>query len=68
MAFSDEGIKRSIRCSGPRQTHSAGTLTLIHAPADARAQSVTKTTQPSGFTGRLGSPTGPGNALEGFCR
>lgn len=63
MAFNVDGIKRPIRRGGQRQTRSAGTLTLLHATGPMQERSPwTETTQPSGFNGRLGSPTAPGNA------
>jgi len=67
MPFNDDGIKRSIRRGGQRQTRSAGTLTLFHATGPMQERSPwTETTWPSGFNGRLGLADGPGNARKGF--
>jgi hypothetical protein len=39
MPFNDDGIKRSIRRGGRRQTRSAATLTLFHATGPMQERS-----------------------------
>jgi len=68
MAFSDDGIKRPRRRAALRQTRSAGTLTMFHAAGRCKSAGRVQDGQPSEFTGRLGSRTGLGSALEEFCR